>query len=76
MSTYHASAVVRRFPFTVAGVFSFVEVREQEQEHHAVQAYPDHKALRVIAFDEQQLELVDENAYELQLCTHKTGMDL
>lgn len=41
-----------------------------------MQTYPDHKALRVIAFDEQQLELVDENAYELQLRTHKTRMDL
>lgn len=42
-----------------------------------MQAYPDHKGLRVIAFNEQQLELVDENAHELQLHIHKhkTRMD-
>lgn len=51
-STYHAGPVVGRSPFTVAGVFRFVKVRKQEQEHDSVQAYPDHEALRVITFDE------------------------
>lgn len=66
--TYHASAVFCRFLlFAVGVVLGFVEVREQEQEHNAVQAYPNHEALRVVTFDKQQLELVNENAHELEL---------
>jgi hypothetical protein len=45
----------------------FVEVGEQEQEHDAVKTDPDHESLRVVAFSEQQLELVRENGHELKL---------
>jgi hypothetical protein len=32
-----------------------------------VQTYPNHEALGVVAFDEQQLELMDKYAHELEL---------
>lgn len=44
-----------------------VEVREQEQEHDAVQSDPHHETLRVVALGEQQLELVREDSHKLQL---------
>lgn len=36
-----------------------------------MQSYPNHETLWVITFYEQQLELMDENAHELELKTRK-----
>lgn len=44
-----------------------VEVREQEQEHDAVQSDPHHETFRVVAVGKQQLELVREDCHKLQL---------
>lgn len=49
-------------------VFNFVEIGEQEQKHHTVQTDPNHELFRVVAFSEQQLELMREDGHELNLC--------
>lgn len=46
-------------------VFRFVEIAEKEQEHHPMEANPCHEVFRVVAFTEQQLELMDEDGNEL-----------
>lgn len=42
-----------------------VKVAEQEVEHHGVHADPQDEGLRIIAFDEEQLEGVDHHDKEL-----------
>lgn len=62
--TYHAETVLFRLPRAVP-VGGAVEVGEEEEEEHAVQADPDHEAFRVVALGEEQLELVGHDHDEL-----------
>lgn len=62
---YHASTgVLSGLP---ASVFGLVEVREKEEEEQTVQRDPHHKTLGIVAFCEEQLELVSEDCYKLHL---------
>lgn len=53
------------FATLAAGIFGLIKVGEQEQEHCTVQTNPDHEVFWVVAFAEQQLELMAEDENEL-----------
>lgn len=44
-----------------------VELVEKEEEHHSMHSDPPNKCLRIIAIDEEQLEGVHHDQYELNL---------
>lgn len=53
-----------RFPL---GVCLLVEFLEEEEEHDSVHADPPDKGTWVVAVDEEQLEGMDHDRYELRL---------
>jgi len=60
-STYHETVFVG----------CLVELVEEEEEHDSVHSDPPDKCLRIIAIDEEQLESVHHDQYELNLQLNK-----